>query len=610
MKALTVLIALILVISPQVLAEDVELSKIVVTASRVDEDKAVVSRSIDVVTAEDIQESQAQDLSQALTGLTSVNISNYGGLGATKTIRMGGSTASQVLVLVDGRPVNSPRDGEAELSNIPLENIDRIELMHGPGSSLYGAGAMGGTLNIITKNPPQEKQKTSIYSSFGTFHTYVEQLTHAGRLSNFGYLLSGTYQSSRGFRDNSELSSKDVNAKLEYELNHANTLKLNSGFYKSKLGTPGKITEPDIDDKQQTLKNFQDLTWSFKPDDTTALSAKIYQNYDRLEFIENSAGSAFDIANNKDIHATTVRGYDLQLSKYLSDNYQGIFGFNYVTNLNDSTTSAKHEYTVRAAYLENKFDLFQERLRLNLGARLDDYSNFGTEINPSFSGLYTLNEDVKLHGLISRSFRAPTFNDLYWPDQGWAKGNPGLSPEKGITQEIGIESRINEHLVSGINYYRNDYDDLINWTEVAGVWQPSNIDSALIDGVEFMNKLKVTDRLGLNLGYTFLKAKDKDTHNYLVYQPKNKADFSLAYRDLNGFVCKFKGQFTDRRFHDAQNSVYVKRFFVFGLSASKRFKSGITYFMSIDNLLNRQYQVIKDYPMPGFSLTSAVKLEF
>lgn len=92
---------------------------------------------------------------------------------------------------------------------------------------------------------------------------------------------------------------------------------------------------------------------------------------------------------NKDIHTTRVKGLDLQLSKQLSEYYQGICGFNYVVNLNDSSASAKHEYTVRAAYLENKLDVF-EKLKLNFGARVDDYSNFGTEVNPAFSFLYTL----------------------------------------------------------------------------------------------------------------------------------------------------------------------------------------------------------------------------
>ena len=130
------------------------------------------------------------------------------------------------------------------------------------------------------------------------------------------------------------------------------------------------------------------------------------------------------------------------------------------------------------------------------------------------------------------------------------------------------------------------------------------------DGIEFENKIKFNDKLGLDLGYTYLRAKNNDTHKYLVYQPKHKIDFSLKYKELNGFICELKGQFTDKRYYDAENTIKVKQFFVLGLNVSKKFSSGVTCFASIDNMLNRTYQVMRDYPMPGFSFTGGAKWEF
>jgi len=615
-KKLFVSIALVLIIGPapypcgtgsNVFAEDVDLEKIVVTASRREENRSGVARNIDVVTEKNIEETHAKDLTQVLTDLTSVNISDYGGSGGTKTIRMRGSTASQVLVLVNGRPINNPRDGQADLNSIPLDDIARVEVLHGPGSSLYGTGAMGGTVNVITKDIPKEKQKTELYSSFGSFRTYTERFSHGARVSKFGYLISSEYKSSGGFRDNSELDSKDINTKLEYELNENNTLVLNSGFYRSKAGSPGKIDAPDLDDKQINLKNFLDLNWKIKPTEEGELSTKIYENYDRLEYNNNAP------EYTTDIHTTKVRGMDLQYAREFSDVYQLICGFNYVDNLNNSTTSAKHKYTVRAVFLENQLDLFKD-FKLNFGARADDYSNFGTEINPSAGFMYKIGEDSKLRGLISRSFRAPTFNDLYFPskDYSWGSvtGNPNLKPEKGITKELGIETRMNKYLLTSVTYYRNDYRDLINWIDENSVYQPKNINSAVIDGIEFDNKLELTNNWEFDAGYTFLRAKDTDTRKYLVYQPKHKIDFSLKCKELNNFTCELKGQFTDKRFYDAENTINVKRFFVLGFNVTKKLKPGVTCFASIDNLLNKKYQVIKDYPMPGFSLTSGLKMEF
>ncbi|MFA5089449.1 MAG: TonB-dependent receptor [Candidatus Omnitrophota bacterium] len=590
-------------------AEDIDLERIVVTPSRIEESSGDVGRAVDVITSKNIEKGGAQNLADVLTDFTSVNISNYGGPGSDKNIRMRGSTAAQVLVLMDGRPINNPRDGQVDLSTIPLDNIDRVEVLHGPASSLYGSSAMGGVVNVITKSPPKEGQQAEIYSSFGTARTYIERMAYGAKISKFGYLINAGYQSSQGFRENSEFNNEDCNLKLKYELNGENNLSLNSGFYKSKAGAPGSTSWPDTDDKQNMLKRFFDFDWSFKPDEQTGLSVRSYQNCDRLEFMENSS-DGWNPDNKKDIHTTTVRGLDLQLDKQLLDAYRLVVGFNYVDNMNDSTTSAKHEYNVTAGYLENRLDLFDKKLNVNFSARLDDYSNFNTEINPSLSMLYKLSEGIKFHGLISRSYRVPTFNDLYNSIPGMGKSNPNLVPEEGITSELGIETRINKYVTSGLTYYRSDYKQLIQWVEAVPEWQVMNVSSAVINGLEFENKIFISDNLDLNVNYTYLMARDEDTHKYLVYQPRNKLDTCLKYHDYNGLTFELKGQFTGHRFADENNNTKVKSFFILGLSVSKKFKPGFTCFASIDNLLNRTYQVISGYPMPGFSLTGGLKAEF
>ncbi|MCX5696119.1 MAG: TonB-dependent receptor [Candidatus Omnitrophica bacterium] len=595
---------LVIILSGTARAEDVELDKIVVTPSRIEESVGDIGRTVDVVTSKEMERGGAQNLADALTELTSVDISNYGGPGTNKNIRMRGSTSAQVLVLMDGRPINNPRDGVVDLSSMPLDNISQVEVMHGPGSSLYGSSAMGGVVNIITKDPPKKGQKAELYSSFGTARTYIERMLYGVNVSKFDFLISGGYESSAGFRPNSELNTEDCNLKLGYELNNENNLKFNSGFYKSKSGLPGSITALDVGDKQNTLKRFFDFSWNFKPDVKTELSARAYQNYDRL-------ATTYTQINE----ATTVRGFNLQLDEQLWDIYKVVFGFNYVGNLNDSTTSGKHKYNVNAGYLENILDLFDKKMNINLSCRIDDYSNFGLATDPSLSMLYKFNESVKIHALVARSFRAPTFNDLYYPHVAYpgyeADGNPNLNPEKGLSEEVGVEAKINQYLTSKLNYFYSDYKQLIQWSpDSNNVWRPTNVASAVIQGLEFENKIFITGNLELGLDYSFLIAKDTQTHKYLLYQPENKIDAGLKYNDHNGLTIELKGQFTGIRYGDAGNDIKVKSFYIFGLSASKKFKSGITCFGYIDNLLNRKYQIQDGYPMPGFSFTGGLKAEF
>lgn len=592
------------------LDNEIFLEKIVVTPSRIEQCYTDSTRNVEVITSKDIQNSQAKDISDVLDDLSSVNINKYGGLGASKTMKMRGSTAEQVLIMVDGRVVNSPRDGQVDLSTIPLSNIDRIEVLHGPASSLYGSSAMGGVVNIITKNPPGEGFKTDLYSSFGTFRTYIERMTHGGNVSNLGYLISADYESTVGFRDNSRFNSRDFNTKFNYKLNDNNKVVLTTGFLKSNGGSPGPVNSPDTDDKQRQLKNSIDLDWQFDIDDSISIKAKAYNTYDRLEFLENEAGSIWDTAQNKDTHTTKVKGGDFQLCRKFFDFYQLLAGFDYVSNLNDSTTAAKHKYNVRAWFFDNQFDLMNRRLKFNLGARLDDYSNFGFQASPSFNFLYKFTEDNRIHGAISRSFRAPTFNDLYWPDQGWVKGNPNLRPEKGTTAELGFNAKINKYLLAGLTYFHSEYDNLINWVEESWVWSPKNIGRAKIDGIEFSGTCFALGNIELEAGYTFLLSKDKKTKKFLIYQPENKANWSLKYNDRKGFIAELKGEFTGTRFHDAENSIKVKRFYVFGLNVSKKFQNGATFFVSMDNMLARDYVMVRDYPVPGFSITNGIKFEF
>ena len=589
------------------------IERIVVTASRTQERIGETGRSIDVITSEEIEDLQTDNIADVLSELNSITINSYGGPGAAKSVRMRGSTASQVLVLVDGRPINSPRDGEVDLSAIPVDNIDRIEVLRGPASGLYGSSAMGGTIHILTKRPPKEGQATDISSSFGTFRTYQERLNHGRKIKNFGYLFSSGYTQSKGIRDNSEFDANDASLRLEYDLTESQKISVNTGFYRSLAGAPGLLSSVDLDDRQRAKKSFVDANWALNLDPDTNISLKFYHNYDRLEFTENTAGSIFDTAFKKDIHTTKTRGIDFQADKRLNERWRAVAGANYVTNTNDSTTAAKHRYTVLAGYIDNEFN-FSEKFETHMGVRLDRYSNFGLQASPSANALYRLNDKNQLHGLIGRSFRAPTFNDLYWPDDGWSRGNPDLKPEKGTAGELGLKTQFHDRFSTDLTYFRSFYEDLIQWApesaDPLAAWTPSNVSSAVIEGVELQGRFSVTDDIALSAGYTYQNAKNDKSHKFLIYQPKHKAVFSLEHENILGWKAGLNGQWTGLRYHDAANTVKLDGYFTLGIQASKKWKCGLTYFLSIQNALNRQYESVREYPVPGFSLTSGLKYEF
>lgn len=587
----------------------VDLERIVVTASRSPENSKDTTRETDIVTRQDIERSGAKELSQVLSEVPGLQIIDYGGLGASKTVHMRGSTASQVLVLMDGRPLNSPRDGETDLSRIPLADVERIEIVHGPASSLYGQGAMGGVINIITKAIPRNAAETYAVTAFGTFETYLERLSVGAGGERTGALVAGEYKRSAGFRENSDTDSKSANVRLAYDPGKDQNLDFHCGFLRSRSGAPGPIDSPDIDDRQNDLERFFDLTWKAALTGGTDLKIKVYRQEERLDFRENSAGSMWDTAGSVAVHTTRSIGTDAQISKRLTEKLLGVAGGNFVLNTNDSTSSGKHKYTLSAGFLESRWDIL-DNLAANAGIRVDDYSNFGSQVNPSASFLYGFTDRLRLKGSIGRSFRAPTFNDLYWPDEGWSAGNPNLLPETGLTEDVTIEIEPADFLASSLTYFHSEYHDLINWApDPLGVWRPTNVNNASINGLELKNRYRMFDHLTLGLDYNFLLAKDLDSHKYLVYQPRHALNGLIKYETDSGLACELRTQWTGTRYHDAANTIKVKDYLTMGLIVSQKVKNS-RFFARIDNMLARPYQVVRNYPQPGFSILSGLELEF
>lgn len=600
---LAVLTVLFLASSVSAQSNDIDLDKIVVTPSRTEESYKSAIQKVDVITATDIELSQAESPAKVLEEISSVTIKDYGGQAAAKYISMRGANSKQVLVMIDGRPVNSAHSGDADLGTIPVDNISRIEVVHGPVSGLYGSSAMGGVVNIITKEPPKKGFKTSLYSGFGTFRSYSEILNHGGRFGKFGYFISGDYKSSQGFRGHSEYSAKNSNIKMEYSFTDTDKISFNSGFTKSDSELPGSKTNSVLDDYQKWLKRFLDLTWKVKLLDKLGVSLKTYENHDRLEYTNRP------VPLDRSVHVTKKRGEDLQFNYQLFDFDKLLFGFNYVGNFDDSSKTKKHKYNVKSGYFQNQMELFK-KLKIDFGARVDDYSNFGTETTPNISLSYEINDNSKIHSLYGSSFRAPTFSDLYW-DEASSKGNSNLVPEKGKSYEIGIEERFFNNLTADLTYFRNDFKNMINWQLGAdGIYRVQNIDKASIQGVEFNSNLALNQNLNLSLEYTYQRPQDQKLHKYLTDQPQYKVNTSLGYHNLKGFKINLRWQFVNRTFSNTTNTQYVKRYFLLGLDASKKLNQFAAIFISMDNAANRTYEVVKNYPMPGFSVNGGLKAEF
>lgn len=582
---------------------NIELEKIVVTPLGIEQPYAEISRSMDVIEFDELESVWSERISEPLDKLTSTSIINYGSLGALKSIRIRGSTAEQVLVLLDSRPISDPRSGQPQLHQIPVETIERIEVIKGPASAIYGSSAIGGVVNIITKKP-SEKPKVSFDSRFGTFKTLHESFSHSATINDLGYYFNYTYDSSLGHRDNSQYRGNNLTSKFDYRINENNRLYFNAGYFEDEAGTPGPIYAPDLNDFQFDFKNYLDLGWSAQIFKGANINLRGYQNVDRLEFVESYNPL------NKDSAKSKVRGLVFKYDQQFLDFYKVIFGFDGKDNKVNSSTVGKHRYVVRSPFLQNELSI-GEALDLNFGARWDDYSNFGKESTQSAGLTYKITDTAKFRANYSKGFRAPTFNDLYWPFDGFTEGNPNLRPEVGWSWEGGFDLEYANGLTISATYFTTKLKDLINWAPGTDfVWRPTNVNSAQIDGVEFETTFPLLKNLSANLGYTYLNAMDTNRDKYLTYRAKHKLDFGLTYEVNSKFNISFYGQSLGRRYIDTSNSNLLQEDLITNLDASYKINNNLTTYLSIDNIFNKKYSRVYDYPMPGFELKGGMKAEF
>lgn len=606
---LSIIYSLLPVFSRVALAEDMDLEKIVVTASKIEQTYRHSTRNISIITRKDLKSTPIDEVTEMLDLLPSVDIIEYGSTGSTRAVHTRGASSSQVLTLIDGRPVNTPRDGQADFNQIPLSNIERIEVLRGPASSMYGANAVGGVINIITRQG-SEKMQTETYSKFGSFATKHASITNGYKIKDFDYFIAYDYFAFHGHRDHADYLSNNVNTKFGYQLDKDNRIAVSSGYYNSEANTPGEVTSQDLDDRQEAFKRYVDLTYTGKLAEGQSIFLKTFHALDRLEFTEE-----FDpflgMRVDKSTHQTKVYGLDAQLSQVFLSIFRTALGTTFVENRLNSSSSGKHTYNAKGIYFESEVDVFKQGTA-KFGARWDDYSNFGDRISPSASYEFWLFDTVKFHALAAKSFRAPTFNDLYWPDEGWAVGNPNLTPEKAISYEAGISGYFLNRFKTDVTLFKTKFKDLIEWAPNADqtVWRPQNVNSAITKGVELEMEFKVFEKLRSNFNYTYLESKDTGTKKWLIYRPRHLYKLRLMYSPIPKLELALTTIYKTKRFVNPGNTRFLKHSCVPNLGISYKLNETATLDFEIKNIFDRDFQEEFGYSMPGRAFYGGLKLAF
>jgi len=590
----------------------VDADTVVVSATRIPQTVRDLGVSVSVVPRERIEELQAQNVGEVLEEVADARVNSYGAMGAESKITLRGSSGQQVLVMVDGRPVNVASVGMADLSLYPVDQIERIEVIRGPGSVLYGAGAMAGVVNIVTRDPP-EKFTTDLAASYGTKNTRILRLNNGAKIGDAGYLITASQNASDGWRENSACDGYNVAGKLDYDLTRESRLTLNSGFSRQNKGVPGSTSWETPNAKQYDRQYWFDLTHKYEFETNTVLTSKAFLNQNWQEYKDPDSFIDDTSRNRKaglDIQQTLPVGARQLLlgGIYLENDYVNIRDANDVSRIGGG-----RDLFTGAGFLQDEVSLLEE-LVVTPGLRCDVQSKWGAELSPKISGLYKIIEGTGLKASIGRGFRAPTVNELYWRDD-YSMGNPDLKPEESIGCDAGIQQQLGAKSMLEVSLFQSRMKNLIAWydNDGKGIYTAQNVNKAVLRGLETELSMQLTEEISGELNYTLLDARDTSgayDGETLTYRPKNKVGGRLGYQSEWGLKLNVNADYTGSVYTDRANAKELGGFLTLGAYASQTIFKGVEIFARGDNILNKQYQLLDGYPMPGASVIGGVKAAF
>lgn len=483
-----------------------KLNEIVISSSRIDIPFNENSRTITVITNEEIQNSTANNVADLLQQFTGVDVRRRGIDGMQSDLYIRGGSFDQTLVLIDGIKTENPQSGHHTMNiMIPIENIERIEIIKGPAARVFGQNAFTGAINIVTKKNVDTQLKGEI--AYGSFHSGIFSLTGGLNLKNSSHQIHYSRNISDGYRYNTDFQNQNYFIKSKFNTK-ITPIDVIATFMQREFGANGFYASPDFKDQyEETQSSLIGVSTSFSNNRLT-YKPKIYwkRGQDMYLFLRDDP----DFFRN--LHITNKVGAELNAS-YDSDLGITGFGLDIAKVYISSNNLGKHDRTMVTGFLEHRFQLLGEKLDITPGVALTYYSDFDFQAFPGIDLGYTINDEFKFYANTGYTYRVPTYTDLYYHSP-TTIGNENLNPEKALSHEFGAKY-FTKKITANIALFYRDAKDLIDYVKVneEDKWKAENLARVTTKGIEaeIQYKFKLSGfSQYLNFGYTFLEDDLKD----------------------------------------------------------------------------------------------------
>ena len=519
-----------------------KLDSITLTSARIDLPFKKNSRTLNIITSEDIKNSAAITLFEVLQQVAGVDIRRRGTGGSQGDLYIRGGGFDQTLLLIDGIKMDDSQTGHHTLNAaLPLEVIERIEIIKGPAARVFGQNAFTGAINIVTKNSLKNTVSTNIET--GSFSQLNGSITLGGELQNSSHIMHAGKLSSAGYRNNSDYDN--TNLFLKSTLNKSSLpIDMITTFFERRFGAENfYTTNPTFNEYEETQNSLVAFTTTimsnklkirprvyWRRNQDIFLLRRFEPNFYRNFHISNKIGTEVNASYTSSLGVT---GFGVDLSQiYLSSNNLGDRS-RFMTNL----------------FLEHRFSLANGKLDITPGAALTYFSDFDFHAFPGLDIGFEISPDIRVYGNLGYTYRIPTYTDLYYNDP-VTSGNENLEPEEAFSQEIGIKY-ITSQLSATLAVFNRDSDNLIDYIRTStldDVFTATNIAEVNTKGLEFDTSynFKINNYLQtLALGYSHLDDNILDQNE------------ELSRYSLNTLKNQFIGRLSTRFFKNlSQNIIY------------------------------------------------------
>ncbi len=585
-------------------ADAYTMDDVIVTAERVPTSRMDTPANVSVITAEEIEANHYGSVAEALEHVNGVVIWP-GGASNNEEVRINGD--ERVVVMIDGRRINNDQGASSgrassNLQSIPsMKNIERIEIVKGGGSALYGSDAIGGVINIITKKG--DSLRTTLDVNAGSWGTYNYELSNEGSIDRLSWYVTGGFQRSNDYDFNYKGSNKTMTgsgqkgnsfmARVDGEIDDRSSIRLNfehKSIHGGSFGFNG-VTSQRYGDLDELYNNVA-LSYHFKEGTKTPGFLRVYNNYKWMY--------------NDGKYYTNTTGVEYQNGWTLGNAHTLVAGADWRegcgSNINIGGTYEDKRVRNGAIYLQDTWN-FAPKWSLVPGIRVDHHNMFGTHWSPKAAVNYNADDKTQVYASWGRVFKAPTIDDLYYNQFNYF-GNPDLRPESGQTETIGVTHKFDDKTTVAVSYFWSEIHDAIYWVaDDPTIWNSptyaTNVALEKKHGLDISVQKKFDEHWSVDAGYSYIKTDAQ------IKPESEQYCFNIAGRNLQPNGYRLGVHFRQGAWKanlmatigsgldTSQNNVYFSNsnYTLLDFNASYDITKNLTVYFKANNLTNQEYPI-------------------